>query len=85
MRNVRFKQPAAVPWHSFAQRRDLAERTYEEVGNALNISVARVGQLEESGLARLRQCLTMIESGTPLDEAVEACKGRVGRPRKVKS
>lgn len=58
------------------------ERSYDEVATALGISVARVGQLESTGLQRLRRCFEMIESGVPIDTAVEACRGRIGRPRK---
>jgi hypothetical protein len=38
--------------------------------------------LGHTGLARLRRCLELIESGTSVDDAIAACRGRVGRPRK---
>lgn len=58
------------------------EASYDEVAAALGISVARVGQLESTGLERLRRCLEMVESGVPIDTAIEVCRGRTGRPRK---
>lgn len=84
MRNVRFEAGRSHR-SKFALRveRHLAERTYEEVASALGMSVARVGQIERSGLARLQACFELIEQGIAIDAAVEQCKGRVGRPRKV--
>jgi hypothetical protein len=58
------------------------EASYDEVAAAMGISVARVGQLEITGLERMRRCFAMIESGVPVDAAVEACRGQNGRPRK---
>jgi hypothetical protein len=58
------------------------EASYDEVAAAMGISVARVGQLECTGLQRLRRCFEMIAAGVPIDTAVEACRGRIGRPRK---
>lgn len=84
MRNVRF-EATRVHRKKFALtvERQLAERTYDEVASALGMSVARVGQIERSGMARLRECFALIESGVAIDDAIERCKGRVGRPRKV--
>ncbi len=63
--------------------RGLAEgASYDEVAAALGISVARVGQIESTGLERMRRCFELIDSGVPVDVAVEVCRGRVGRPRK---
>lgn len=64
--------------------RELADgASYAECAQVLGVSVARVGQLEHTGLARLRRCLDLIESGTSVDDAIAACRGRAGRPRKV--
>jgi hypothetical protein len=63
--------------------RELADgASYAECAQALGVSVARVGQLEHTGLARLRRCLELIETGTSVDDAIAVCRGRVGRPRK---
>lgn len=63
--------------------RTLALVPYHVVAKRMGISVARVGQLEESGLARLRQCFALIDQGVAVDRAIAACKGTNGRPRKV--
>lgn len=63
--------------------RSIAEgATYQEIASVLGVSVARVGQLEATAMERFRRCWEMIEAGTPVDDAIEACKGRNGRPRK---
>lgn len=54
----------------------------DQCATALGMSTARAGQLERTGLARLRRCFQLIEEGMPVDAAVEQCRGRVGRPRK---
>ena len=84
MRKPRFETERSHR-NKFALRvdRHLAERTYEEVANALGMSVARVGQIERSALARLQACLELIEQGIAIDAAIERCKGRDGRPRKA--
>jgi len=56
--------------------------TYEEVASELGISKERVHQIERTALKRLRRCLELIGAGMPIDEAVELCRGKNGRPRK---
>jgi uncharacterized coiled-coil protein SlyX len=65
------RQPKKTPYVT----RGLAQRSYKQVAAAMGLSVARVGQLEESGLTRLRRCFEMIEAGTAVDVAIEACRG----------
>jgi threonine dehydratase len=59
------------------------DRSYEQVAAAMGISVARVGQLEFNALDRMRRCFALIDEGMAVDAAVELCKGKSGRPRKV--